>query len=257
MILAIDIGNTNIVLGGVADGRPCFQSRLSTDQNRTEDEYAVYFKHIFELYRVHQADLEGAIISSVVPPLTNPLARAVKLITGKEPLVVGPGVKTGLNILIDNPGQLGADLVVAAVATMDKYPLPQIIFDMGTATTTSVIDRKGNFLGGQILPGLRISLEALTSSTAQLPRISLEAPDHVIGRNTIDSMKSGLVYGHAAMIDGLIARIEEELGDKATVIATGGLAPFLLPYCRREGILYDNELLLHGLWLIYQKNAKR
>lgn len=256
MVLAIDLGNTNIVLGGIDDEKIHFIARLSTDRNKTEDEYIISFRQIMEIYDFKKEDVEGVIISSVVPPLTNILKDAAEHFTGKPVLIVGPGIKTGLNIFMDNPGQLGSDKVVAAVATVNRYPLPQILIDMGTATTISVIDCDGNFLGGPLCPGIMVSHDALISHTSQLPRISLEAPERVIGRNTIDSMKSGLILGNAAMIDGLIERIEEELGEKSTVIATGGLAHAVVPHCRRE-IIYNENLLLDGLWEIYKKNRKK
>ena len=255
MILAIDIGNSHIVFGGVDGERIYFQARLSTDSNKTEDEYAVIFKDLLEIHGIDRHKVEGAILSTVVPPLIQVMRGAIRKLTHKELLVVGPGIKTGLNILLDNPGQMGGDLVVGAVAALAEHTPPLIILDVGTATTISVIDRKGNFRGGQILPGIRLSLEALTSHTSLLQQISLEAPGKVIGTNTEDSMRSGLIFGNACMLDGLIDRIEEELGEKATVLATGGLAGTIIPHCRREIILED-DLLIKGLWLVYKKNMK-
>lgn len=255
MILALDAGNTNIVLGIVEHDTVLFSARLATDRSKTEDEYAVFFKNILELHNVNPRDIHGGIISSVVPPLTHVLKRAIELVSGTTPLVVGPGVKTGLNILIDNPKQLGSDLVVDAVAALAEYPAPLILLDMGTATTFSAIDARGNFLGVVILPGVRVSQEALSSRTSQLPHISMEAPDHVIGRNTTASMQSGMVYGQASMVDGMIDRIQEELGGTATVIATGGLSRQIIPHCRHK-ILYDNDLLIKGLLLIYKRNTR-
>ncbi len=253
MILAIDIGNTNIVIGCIQGEDILFEERLSTDSTKTILEYAISFKNVLELYHLNPEDITGAILSSVVPPVTNIVKEAVRKITGLDVICVGPGVKTGLNILMDNPAQLGSDLVVNAVACIAEYKAPLIIFDMGTATTISVIDKKNNYIGGMILPGIRVSSDSLTSRTSQLPKISVEAPKKLIGSNTIDCMKSGLIYGNASCIDGMIQRIEEELGEKATVIATGGLAECIIPHCKEE-IILDNVLLLKGLKLIYQKN---
>ena len=170
-------------------------------------------------------------------------------------MLVGSGMKTGLNIIMDNPKTTGSDMIVDAVAALREYPAPLIVIDMGTATTMSVIDPAGNYIGGVILPGLRISLDTLSSRTAQLPQISLETPGKVIGKNTIDCMRSGIMYGTASMIDGIIDRMEAELGEKTTVIATGGLSRFVMPLCRHD-IIIDNALLLKGLFILYQKNRK-
>lgn len=253
MIFAIDIGNTNIVIGCMEGDKIQFIERMSTDESKTELEYAVSFKTVMELYNIQAKDLEGSIISSVVPPLTGSIRAALKKLTNTEPIVIGPGVKTGLNILLDNPAQLGSDLVIGAVAGIKKYGAPLIIIDMGTATTISVIDKNKNFLGGPIIPGVMVSLDALASKTSQLPRINFEPPKHVIGRNTVDCMKSGILYGQAACLDGMIERIEAELGYETTVIATGGLAKVITPYCRRK-IVHDDALLLNGLKIIYEKN---
>ncbi len=253
MILALDVGNTNIVVGCIEDEKIVFEGRLASDREKTMDEYAINFKILFDIYKIDIEKVEGAIISSVVPPLTNNLKEAIYKVTGHRPLVVGPGIKTGLNILMDNPGQLGADLVVDAVAALNEYQPPLIIFDMGTATTCSVVDKNRNYIGGIIYPGMKVSEEALSSRASQLPYISFEAPKRVIGKNTVDCMKSGMIHGNAAMIDGMIDRIEEELGQKATVIATGGLSKCVIPYCKRT-IIYDNDLLLKGLLLLYKKN---
>lgn len=255
MILAIDVGNTNIVMGCVDRDKIYFVARLATNHMKTDVQYAVELKSIIELNDFDCSRIDGSIISSVVPPLTNIIKQATSIITGKEPMIVLPGLKTGLNIKIDNPAQLGSDLVVGAIAAMAQYPKPIVIVDLGTATKFSVIDSKGVFLGGVIMPGVNISLDALTSHTAQLPRISLESPKIVIGTNTIDSMNSGIVYGTASMIDGMIERIEDEIAMPATVIATGGLAKFIVSHCKRK-IIYDPDLMLKGLYLIYLKNEK-
>ena len=253
MILAIDIGNTNIVVGCIDKEKTYFIERLSTVRTKTELEYAVDIKVVLDLYHVKRADIEGCIISSVVPQITNIAKLAVEKILKKEPIVLGPGVKTGLNIMMDHPGQLGADLMADAVAGIAEYQVPLIIVDMGTATTVSVVDDKKNYVGGMIMPGMRVSLDALTARASQLSGISIEAPKRLIGKNTIECMKSGVLYSNAAAIDGIIERIEEEIGQKATVIATGGLAKKIVPHCKKE-IILDEYLLLKGLMVIYEKN---
>ena len=253
MILALDIGNTNIVVGCIDREKTYFIERLSTVRTKTELEYAVDIKTVLDIYHIKKADIEGCIISSVVPQVTNIARLAAEKILKKEVMVLGPGVKTGLNIMMDNPGQLGADLVADAVAGLAEYPVPFIEIDMGTATTVSVVNEKKQYIGGMILPGVRISLDALTSRASQLSGISLEAPKRIIGKNTIDCMKSGLLYSNAAALDGIVERIEEELGQKTTVIATGGLAKKVIPHCKRE-IILDEDLLLKGLLVIYEKN---
>lgn len=254
MILAIDIGNTNIVVGCIRGDEVLFTERLSTNTTHTTLEYAISFKNVLEIYQIDAKEIEGAIISSVVPPITNVIRDSIHKITDAEVLIVGPGVKTGLNILMDNPKTLGSDLVVNAVAGISEYPVPLILIDLGTATTISVIDNKKNYIGGMILPGVRTSLDALTARAAQLSGIDLEAPKRVIGKNTIECMKSGIVYSNAALIDGVILRMEEELGEKATVIATGGLAKSIVPYCK-EDVILDDDLLLKGLLWVYKKNS--
>ncbi|MDY4515859.1 MAG: type III pantothenate kinase [Lachnospiraceae bacterium] len=253
MILAIDIGNTNIVIGCIRGEEILFVERLSTDTTKTVLEYAISFKNVLEMYHLNPEDIQGSIISSVVPPVTNIVKEAAVKITDRDVIIIGPGVRTGLNILTDNPAQLGSDLVANAVAGIAEYKAPMIIFDMGTATTISVIDKRNNYIGGMILPGIRVSSDSLTSRTSQLPKISVEAPKKLIGSNTIDCMKSGLIYGNASCIDGMIQRINKELGEKSTVIATGGLAGCIIPYCM-EDVIVDDALLLKGLKLIYQKN---
>ncbi len=253
MILAIDIGNTNITLGGYANGDIQFISRLSTDSRRTADQYAVELYDMVRLCGYSVTDTEGCIISSVVPAVGSAIARAVKKLTGLIPIEVGPGIKTGVHIKIDNPGQLGADLAAGAAGALGKYSMPCIIIDMGTATTLSVLDKEGAFVGGVIAAGVGLTLDALTSNTTLLPSISLKAPQKTIGKNTVACMQSGLIYGTAAMLDGLIARMEAELGESCTVVATGGRAEQIVPHCQKEMILDDN-LLINGLIQIYYKN---
>ena len=255
MILAIDMGNTNIVIGCIDNEKTYFVERMSTDTSKTELEYVIGFKTVLELYHIELSQMEGAIISSVVPQLTNVISSAVEKTVGCKPYIVGPGLKTGLNILMDNPRTVGSDLIVDAVAAVKEYGAPCIIIDMGTATTLSVVDKKGNYIGGMILPGVRVSVDSLVSRTAQLPRIGLEAPKKCIGKNTIDCMKSGIIYSQAAAIDGIIDRIWEELGYESPVVATGGLSSKIIPQCKHE-VTVDNELTLVGLSLIYEKNKK-
>lgn len=253
MLLAIDVGNTNIVFGCIEGRKILFTERLSTDHNKTALEYAITFKNVMELHAIVPSDINGAIIASVVPPVTSLIGKALEKIVGCTPMIVGPGLKTGLNIIMDNPAQVGADLIVGAVAGIDAYPCPLVLIDMGTATTICVIDEKKRYIGGMILPGIRVSLDSLTSRTSQLPRIGLDPPKRLIGKNTVECMKSGILYGNASCIDGMIDRIEEELQQKATVVATGGLAERIVPLCRHQVIL-DDELLLKGLLLLYEKN---
>lgn len=254
MLLALDMGNTNITIGVFEGERLLLESRLATDYTKMEDQYAVELLDILQLYRVDAARIDGAVISSVVPPLDGIMRHAVKKVTGQTPLMVGPGVKTGLNIRIDNPAQLGSDLLVGAIAAIVQYGTPCIIWDLGTATTLSVVDETGAFRGGAIMPGVATSFESLTNRTSLLPRIRLEAPPHAIGTNSNDSMQSGAVYGSAAMIDGMCDRVLAELGcADAPIIATGGLSHEIIPHCRHT-IIYDDKLLLEGLRLIYNKN---
>lgn len=255
MLLAIDIGNTNIVIGGLEDDKILFEARIATDRIKTSDQYGAEIKNMLELFDVKASDLHDCIISSVVPPVFNSVLTGVRKFTGKQPMVVGPGIKTGLNIQMDNPSQVGSDRIVIAVAALAEYEPPLILMDLGTATTIEVVDKGNAYLGGCIIPGLRISLDALTSRAAQLPGIQLDRPKKVIGKNTVDCMRSGIMYGTAAMLDGMIDRVEEELGRSTTVVATGGMAQFVVPLCRRE-IKLERDLLLKGLNLIYKKNAR-
>lgn len=253
MILVVDIGNTNIVAGCVEGKEILFRERLSTAHRATKLEYSVLFKTAFDMYGVDYKAIDGAIISSVVPSVTNTVKEAIETLCSISVMVVGPGVKTGISIVIDNPAQLGSDLVVDAVASVEEYSVPQIIIDMGTATTISVIDKNKQFLGGAILPGVAVSHDALIGRTSQLPKVAFERPKKLIGSNTIDSIKSGILYGNAGAIEGIVERYEEELGEKCTVVATGGLAKVIVPLCKRD-IIVDEDLLLKGLMLIYEKN---
>jgi type III pantothenate kinase len=253
MILTIDVGNSNIVTGCFEENgkKPLFIERITTRLDNTVLEYLISFKAILELYNIKS--ISGAIISSVVPKLTGTLSSAIKKLTGHTPMIVGSGIKTGLNILIDNPAQLGADLVCGGVAAIKDHGYPVIIFDLGTATTVSVVDKNKIFLGGAIFPGVNISLNALLSKTSLLPQIDFSKPKRLIGKNSVESMQSGMLYGTASMIDGFIERIENELGYTCTIVATGGLADKITPFCKRE-IILDEALVLNGILYIYKKN---
>ncbi len=253
MILAIDVGNTNTVVGCFEGDTLRLTVRISTDQTQTADEYALKLRGLFSMHGVQTQDIEGSIISSVVPVLSPVLQQAVEQLTGRRVLLVGSGLKTGLNIRIDNPGQLGSDLVVDAVAASHCYQKPILIFDMGTATTLSVVDKKGGYIGGMIMPGIRLAMDALSASTSQLPRVDLTPPGQMIGTNTVECMQSGAIYGNAAMIDGIIDRMEEQLGTQATVVATGGMVHTVIPYCQHT-IIPDETLMLRGLKILYEKN---
>ena len=255
MILTVDIGNSNIVLGGVTDETIEFEARLRTDATKTSDEYCIDLSMILDVYHVSSEDIEGAIIASVVPQVLNSMQTAIKKLTGKSSLVVGPGLKTGLNIKIENPSQTGADLVVGNVAALREHKPPLIVIDMGTATTMTVLDETGALIGGCICPGVKISLDALTDRTALLPGLQLDQPKKAIGRNTIDCMRSGIMMGNACMLDGMVQRMEEELGAKATVVVTGGIAKFIVPMCRTP-MVYDKDLLLKGLAALYRDNRR-
>lgn len=256
MILALSVENTNLIMGVFQGENLLFTSRMATDRSKTGDEYAIGFKSILDIHSIDPKKIEGAIIASVVPVLLNEIKGALRLMLGKEPMVVGPGVKTGLNIQMDNPASLGTDQVVNAVAAAAAYPCPLIVIDLDTATTLLAVNEKKAFIGSVIAPGAIISAAALAASCDQLPRISMEAPPEVIGKNTVDCMKSGAIFGTAAMLDGMISRMEQQMGAECTVIATGTLAETIVPHCNREMVI-DQELLLKGLRRIYDRNKRR
>ena len=255
MILAVDIGNTNVVLGCMEDDKIHFLERMATDRRATDMEYLVRIRSVLKYRDIDPEKLEGAIICSVVPIVTMNIRPAVEQLIGKQAVVVGPGLKTGLRINIDNPGALGADRVADAVAAVNLYPVPLITIDMGTATTVGVVDETRTFIGGMIVPGVMVSLNALAGGTAQLPHISLDPPKHAIGRNTVECMQNGIIYHNAAGVDGMIERIEAQLGKKCTVVITGGLSTVIAPHCKHE-MIHDPELLLKGLMILYRKNAR-
>ncbi len=255
MILTVDIGNSNIVVAAVDGEKIFFEARLRTEATKTSDQYCVDLKILLDVYGVEGKDIEGAIIASVVPQVLNSFQTAIKKLTGKDSLVVGPGLKTGLNIKIENPAQTGADLVVGSVAALREHKPPMIVIDMGTATTMVVLDETGALIGGCICPGVKISMDALTERTALLPGLQLDQPKRAIGRNTIDCMRSGIMMGNACMLDGMVARMEEELGKKCTVVATGGIARFIIPMCSTP-IVYDKDLIVKGLATLYRENRR-
>lgn len=256
MLLAIDIGNSNVVIGCLNEKNETIKLfRMVTDLKKTDDEYAAGIKTILDYNGLDCTAFEGAVICSVVPPLTEIFRGAVERITGHRALVLGTGVKTGLNVMIDNPATLGSDLVAASVAAMADFPLPVIVFDMGTATTITVVDKGNKFLGGAIVPGVALSMNALSSGTSLLQKVPIEAPKKALSGTTIECMQSGAVYGTASMLDGMIDRLEGELGSKCSLVATGGIASKIVPHCKHE-IVYDENLLLRGLGIIYRKNKR-
>lgn len=253
MILAIDIGNTTLSLGGFEDGRATFVAHLSTDVRRTSDEYAAAMQSALALHGVDRATVTGAMLSSVVPPLTAVVREAVSFLFGVQALVVGPGIKTGINIRCDVPSSVGADLICAAVAAHATYGSPAIVIDLGTATKLLLLRENGTLSGAAIAPGVQMGLDALAEGTAQLPKVSPEAPASPAPKNTADCMRAGVILGHAAMLDGMIERLRAEAGEELPVYATGGLAPLILPHCR-QAITLDGQLVLRGLYLLYLKN---
>ena len=256
MLLAVDIGNTNVVIGCLDENnRVTKLFRMVTDLKKTEDEYAAGIAMILQLGNMAPNTFEGAIICSVVPPLTEIFRIAVEKTVGCKALVVGTGVKTGLNVMIENPASLGSDIVAASVAAMMEYPQPVIVIDMGTATTITVVDKGNRYIGGVIFPGVALSMNALSSGTSLLQKVPIEAPKKCINSTTTECMQSGAVYGNAAMLDGIIDRFEQELGCKTSKVATGGIAAKIVPHCRNE-IVYDENLLLRGLGIIYKKNKR-
>lgn len=253
MLLAIDVGNTNVVVGCIENGEILTIDRLQTMSGATETEYVMKLRDILQYHDIAADGFEGAIIASVVPPVTDALTAAVRIITGLTCMVVGPGMNTGMTVRLDDPDTLAGDLVVGSVAAMTYYGAPVIVMDLGTATTIVVVDQDGCYRGGAIIPGVKLSYEALASGTSLLPSISITPPPKAIATNTVDAMRSGAVFSTAAAIDGMIDRMQEELGCECRLVATGGLAPAIVPYCRHS-IVCDDDLLLKGLWALYEKN---
>lgn len=256
MLLAVDVGNTNITFGVFEEERCILVSRLSTDKLKMPDQYICEFINIFNINKIDSEKFTGSIISCVVPELKDTLINAVTKATGCAPLVIGPGIKTGLNILTDNPAQVGADIIVGSVAASEKYEMPCLVIDLGTASKISALDEKGNFCGMTICCGVKLSLDALATQASLLPNVSITPPKKVIGKNTVDCMQSGVVYGTASMIDGLVDRFCQEMNSPVkTLVATGGYAKNIVENCKKE-IIYDENLLLDGLRIIYNKNRK-
>lgn len=256
MVLTIDVGNTNVVFGCVEGNEIKSISRMATKSNDLANDYALKMRQCFELDGIDCHSFEGAILSSVVPQVNDAIKSAVRKLTGLECLVVGAGLKTGVNVKIDDPGTLAGDLITGAVGALALYKPPIIVIDMGTATTIVAIDKEGSYLGGAIVPGVNLSYSALASGTSLLPSIAIEAPEKCISTNTVDSMKSGAVYGTASMVDGMIERMEAELGGAVTAVATGGISGQIVPHCKKD-IKYEPDLLLKGLSVLYRKNAKK
>ena len=253
MLLAVDIGNTNICIGGFCGEEIVFVARLATDAHLTADEYACKLLQTLLLHGMDRSAVDGAIVSSVVPPLNAVMKRAIHIAFGIESLSVGPGIKTGMAIHCDNPASVGADLICACVAAHRMYGGPALIIDMGTATKMMVIDARGAFIGVSIIPGVSMGLRALSEGTAQLPQVSLETPPSVIGKNTADCMKSGVIFGNASMLDGMIERFNEAFGQELPVYATGGASPLIIGCCK-QSITLNEHLVLRGLQILYQKN---
>ena len=256
MLFTIDIGNSNIVIALMKNkDEITFMARTKTIKNGDEEYYYRTISKIFDENNINADEIEGAILSSVVPEITQAVAKAAGEIADTDTILVTYQSETGITICTDNPEKVGNDLIVDAVCGINEYEGDLIIFDMGTATTCSVIDRERNYLGTIIIPGMAISAQALSSKASQLPKIQFKAPKHLIGRNTVESMQSGLIYANAAMIDGLVQRIEKETGREATVLATGGIASIVVPHCQKK-ITYDPDILTKGLWYIYQNEHK-
>jgi type III pantothenate kinase len=253
MILAIDAGNTNIDIGGFVENQLKFVSRISSDTKKTEDEFSILVSSCLSLHEISKKEIEGVIVSSVVPPLNSIIKKMSSFLFGIEPLFVGPGIKSGIGIQCDSPSSVGADIISAAVAANYIYGSPSLIIDIGTATKMTVVNKSGAFIGTSIIPGVLMGLNALSEATAQLPKISIEPPKSVIAKNTTECMRSGVVFGNASMIDGMIDRINEEFGENLPVYATGGLASTIVPYCKKD-IFVDEHLVLKGLNILYHKN---
>lgn len=254
MILVIDIGNSNIVIGAFENDKLTFTSRIATTTNKTSDEYAVIIAGIFNFNNVSVENIEGMIMSSVVPQLIGVFEQTMKKFTQEKLKVVGPGIKTGFKIKIDNPAQMGTDMVCDVEGAVTEFKgVPIIVVDMGTATTLTLVDENGDILGGAIAPGVIISLNALSSQTAQLPFINIESAKSVIGKNTVESMLSGVILGSASMIDGMIDRMSQEIEQNPVIVATGGISSKIVPYCKHK-IEHRPNLLVDGLYSLYQKN---
>ncbi|MFO7290852.1 type III pantothenate kinase [Planifilum fulgidum] len=253
MLLVMDVGNTHIVLGLFQGDELLHHWRIQTDRNATEDEYAMLLKSLFEHVGIRMEEIDGVSISSVVPPLKRVLHLLVRKYFGLQPLVIGPGVKTGLNIQYENPREVGADRIVNAVAAIETYGPPLIIVDFGTATTFCFINEQGHYVGGAIVPGVHVSAEALHQRAAQLTRVEVVKPESVVGRNTVKAIQSGLFYGYVGVVDGIVNRMKRLLTKRPTVVATGGLAEMISKEAETIDV-YDPLLTLRGLKIIYERN---
>lgn len=254
MLLTADVGNTNIKLGIFDSDELKHKMRFSTDHAKTSDELAVVLYTFFQVYRINTEEIDSAIISSVVPMITQPLKEAVKIVCGVRSYVIGPGLKTGMDLKIDRPETLGGDIVCGCVGAFEKYGGPLIMIFMGTATVIAYVDENFAYHGGVIAPGVGISLDALTQNGALLPSVDIRAPKNVICSNTVDCIRSAVSYGNACMLDGLIDKFSEESGRDCRLVATGGLAPQIIGSCEHK-IVYDENIILEGLNRIYKKNA--
>ncbi len=255
MLLTADVGNTNIKLGIFDEDELIHLLRFSTDTCKTSDEFAVELYTFFQIYGIDAKKINGSIISSVVPQVTTPLRRAIQTVTGVKSYVVGPGLKTGLDLKVDHPETVGADMVAGCVGACEKYGGPLIAVFMGTATTIVYVDANKTYLGVAIAPGVGISLDALTQNGALLSSVDLKAPKKSIATNTTDCIRSGIVFGTACMLDGMIERFYAERNEKCKVIATGGYAKQMIKNCIHD-IIYDENIILEGLNFIYKRNKK-
>lgn len=255
MLLTADVGNTNIKFG-IFDGDDLkFKLRVSTDTSKTSDELAVELFTFFQIYNIDVKCINSSIISSVVPKMNYSLRKAIETVSGVKSLVLGPGLKTGLDIKIDHPETLGADIVAGCVGACEKYKGPVIMIFMGTATAIVYVDENNTYYGGAIAPGVGISLDALTNNGALLSAVDLKAPKKVISANTTDCIRSGIMFGTACMLDGMIDKFLEETGNDCKIIATGGLAPLMIKNCKHD-IIFDENIILDGLNFIYKKNCR-